>query len=225
MTWHMLSPLEVAKELSVDPAHGLDDGEATSRFVTHGPNELIERGGKSPWRILWEQFSATMVLILIGAGLLSVFLGKANEAISIFAIVILFGLLGFVQEYRAERAMAALKKMSVPQVRVRRNGMSHMISARDVTAGDVVLLEAGSVVPADLRLIEAVNLRIQESALTGEAEAVEKTTASFAKPNMVLGDRRNMAYMGTTVTYGRGAGLVTAVGMKAELDPLASGQK
>lgn len=222
MNWHMHSPAEVAKELVVDPACGLDDGEARARLTTHGLNELIERGGKSPWHILWEQFSATMVLILIGAGLLSVFLGKANESISIFAIVILFGLLGFVQEYRAERAMAALKKMSVPQVRVRRNGAAQMISARDVTIGDVVLLEAGSVVPADLRLIEAVNLRIQEAALTGEAEAVEKTISPFAKAEMALGDRRNMAYMGTTVTYGRGTGIVTAVGMQAELGKIAS---
>ena len=222
MNWHMHPPLEVAKELAVDPALGLDDGEALSRLKTHGLNELIERGGKSPWHILWEQFSATMVLILIGAGLLSVFLGKANEAIYIFAIVILFGLLGFVQEYRAERAMAALKQMSVPQVRVRRNGTAQMISARDLTPGDVVLLEAGSVVPADLRLLEAVNLRIQEAALTGEAEAVEKTTAPFEKANMALGDRRNMAYMGTTVTYGRGTGLVTEVGMKAELGKIAT---
>jgi Ca2+-transporting ATPase len=163
-----------------------------------------------------------MVLILIGAGLLSVLLGKANESISIFAIVILFGMLGFVQEYRAERAMAALKKMSVPQVRVRRNGAAQLISARDLTVGDIVLIEAGSVVPADLRLVEAVNLRIQEAALTGEAEAVEKTTALFDKADMALGDRRNMAYMGTTVTYGRGTGIVIAVGMKAELGKIAT---
>jgi Ca2+-transporting ATPase len=208
--------------LAVDPAHGLDNDAVRARLATHGPNELIERGAKSPWRILWEQFSATMVLILIGAGLLSIFLGKANESISIFAIVILFGLLGFVQEYRAERAMAALKQMSVPQVRVRRNGVTQMISARDLTVGDIVLLEAGSVVPADLRLIEAVNLRIQEAALTGEAEAVEKTISTFSAENMPLGDRRNMAYMGTTVTYGRGAGVVTGVGMQAELGKIAA---
>lgn len=222
MDWHRLSPLDVTHELAVDPAQGLDDGAVRSRLAAHGPNELIERGVKSPWRILWEQFSATMVLILIGAGLLSVFLGKANESISIFAIVILFGLLGFVQEYRAERAMAALKQMSVPQVRVRRTGVTQIISARELTVGDIVLLDAGSVVPADLRLLEAVNLRIQEAALTGEAEAVEKTTATFAAENMPLGDRRNIAYMGTTVTYGRGAGVVTAVGMQAELGKIAA---
>jgi len=165
---------------------------------------------------------ATMVLILIGAGTLSIFLGKANESISIFAIVILFGLLGFVQEYRAERAMAALKQMSVPQVRVRRNGTVQVISARDITVGDIVLLEAGNVVPADLRLIEAANLRIQEAALTGEAESIEKHTQALRKDDLPLGDRRNMAYMGTTVTSGRGAGVVTAVGMQAELGRIAA---
>lgn len=163
-----------------------------------------------------------MVLILIGAGTLSIFLGKANESISIFAIVILFGLLGFVQEYRAERAMAALKQMSVPQVRVRRNGTVQVISARDITVGDIVLLEAGNVVPADLRLIEAANLRIQEAALTGEAESIEKHTQALRKDDLPLGDRRNMAYMGTTVTSGRGAGVVTAVGMQAELGRIAA---
>ncbi len=220
--WHSRDLADMLQTLAVDPARGLDAAEATTRQQTHGPNELLEKGGKSPWRILWEQFSATMVLILIGAGVISILLGKANESISIFAIVILFGLLGFVQEYRAERAMAALKQMSVPQVRVRRNGTTQMISARDLTIGDIVLLEAGSVVPADLRLFEAVNLRIQEAALTGEAEAVEKTTKALAQENAPLGDRRNMAYMGTTVTYGRGTGVVIGVGMNAELGKIAT---
>ncbi len=210
------------RELGVEAARGLDDAQVAARLAQHGPNELIDRGAKSPWRILWEQFSATMVLILVGAGLISVFLGKANESISIFAIVVLFGLLGFVQEYRAEKAMAALKQMSVPTVRVRRNGAVREISARDVTVGDIVLLEAGNVVPADLRLIEATNLRVQEAALTGESEPVEKETGALSGDNLPLGDRRNMAYMGTVVTYGRGAGAVAGVGMQAELGKIAT---
>ena len=213
---------DALRELGVEAARGLDEAQVAARLAQHGPNELIDRGAKSPWRILWEQFSATMVLILIGAGLLSVFLGKANESISIFAIVVLFGLLGFVQEYRAEKAMAALKQMSVPTVRVRRNGAVKEISARDVTVGDIVLLEAGNVVPADLRLVEATNLRVQEAALTGESEPVEKETKALPGENLPLGDRRNMAYMGTVVTYGRGAGVVTGVGMQAELGKIAS---
>ena len=213
---------DALRELGVEAARGLDDAQVAARLAQHGPNELIDRGAKSPWRILWEQFSATMVLILVGAGLVSVFLGKANESISIFAIVVLFGLLGFVQEYRAEKAMAALKQMSVPTVRVRRAGAVREISARDVTVGDVVLLEAGNVVPADLRLVEANNLRVQEAALTGESEPVEKETHALSGDNLPLGDRRNMAYMGTVVTYGRGAGAVAAVGMQAELGKIAS---
>lgn len=219
--WHTLEVEQTLTALQVTPA-GLDETEVAARLQKYGPNELADKGSKNPWRILWEQFSATMVLILIGAGILSVLLGKANESISIFAIVVLFGLLGFVQEYRAERAMAALKKLSVPNVRVRRANRVQEISARELTVGDLVLLEAGNVVPADLRLIEANNLRIQEAALTGESEAVEKVTDAFAGADLPLGDRRNMGYMGTVVTYGRGVGTVTGVGMDAELGKIAA---
>jgi len=220
--WHLQSVDESIAELKVEPAQGLTTAEAERRLAEHGPNELLDKGAKSPWLILWEQFSATMVLILIGAGVLSIFLGKANESISIFAIVILFGLLGFVQEYRAERAMAALKQLSVPNVRVRRNGKVIELAAPALTVGDIVLLEAGNVVPADLRLLEANNLRIQEAALTGESEGVTKQTAALDKADAPLGDRRNMAYMGTTIEVGRGLGMVTAVGMEAELGKIAT---
>ncbi len=220
--WHLQSVAESITALAVDPTQGLTATEAQQRLAQHGPNELLDKGSKSPWRILWEQFSATMVLILIGAGVLSIFLGKANESISIFAIVILFGLLGFVQEYRAERAMAALKQLSVPNVRVRRNGKVETLAAPHLTVGDIVLLEAGNVIPADLRLLEANNLRIQEAALTGESEGVTKETDALDKADAPLGDRRNMAYMGTTVEVGRGLGAVTAVGMAAELGKIAT---
>lgn len=220
--WHLQSVDESIAELKVDPTQGLTTAAAEERLAEHGPNELLDKGAKSPWRILWEQFSATMVLILIGAGVLSIFLGKANESISIFAIVILFGLLGFVQEYRAERAMAALKQLSVPNVRVRRNGKIVELAAPQLTVGDIVLLDAGNVVPADLRLLEANNLRIQEAALTGESEGVTKQTDALDKADAPLGDRRNMAYMGTTIEVGRGLGLVTAVGMTAELGKIAT---
>ena len=220
--WHLQSVPESIAALEVDPTQGLATQEAERRLTEHGPNELIDKGSKSPWRILWEQFSATMVLILIGAGLLSIALGKANESISIFAIVILFGLLGFFQEYRAERAMAALKQLSVPNVRVRRNGKVVELGAPALTVGDIVLLEAGNVIPADLRLLEANNLRIQEAALTGESEGVEKATAALDRADAPLGDRRNLAYMGTTVEVGRGLGAVIAVGMNAELGKIAT---
>lgn len=220
--WYNVSAEATLEKLNVNRNQGLDSAEAAARMTQHGPNELTESGVKSPWRILWEQFTATMILLLLGAGVLSLVLGKANEAISIFAIVILFGLLGFIQEYRAEQAINALKKMSVPIVRVRRNGKVQEILAREVTIGEIILLDAGNVVPADLRLIESSTLRIQESTLTGESEPVEKEASNIDATDLPLGDRRNMAYMGTVVTYGRGVGVATAIGMNAELGKIAS---
>ena len=222
MNWYQLTTKDAGNELKSDLVHGLAQAEATARLTQYGPNELAEQGGRSPFKILWEQLTATMVLILVAAAVLSGFLGKWQEAIAILAIVLLFALLGFVQEYRAERAMAALKKLAVPNVRVRRDGTLRELPARELVPGDLVLLEAGNLVPADLRLVESVNLRIQEAALTGESEAVEKETEALEKADPPLGDRLNMAYMGTTVTYGRGMGLVTATGMQTELGNIAN---
>ncbi len=222
MNWHTLSQQHVIEALATHAERGLATSEAATRLARHGPNELIEGGAKSPWRILWEQFTAVMVLILIAAAGLSLFLGKYLEAGAILNIVVLFGLLGFFQEYRAERAIAALKKLAVPHVRVVRDGATTEISARELTPGDVVVLEAGNVIPADLRLIEAVNLRLQESALTGESEPVEKGTDPLPDGGVPIGDRVNMAYMGTLVTYGRGRGVVVETGMKTELGEIAS---
>ncbi len=220
MSWHQYR-LEDALRQTQSTLEGLSAQEAEARLARVGPNELKEKSVRSPWKILLEQFTATMVLILIAAGVVSALLGKWQEASAIFAIVLLFGLLGFFQEYRAEKAMAALKKLTVPKVRVERDGQVAEISARDLVPGDVVLLEAGNLVPADLRLIESINLRIQEAALTGESEAVEKDTHPLEKADLPLGDRANMAYMGTTVTYGRGTGLVIATGMQTELGHIA----
>jgi Ca2+-transporting ATPase len=220
-TWHTQSSGEIFQSLS-SSEKGLTQAEAKARLETHGPNELKERRGKSALVMLGEQFSETMVLILIAAAVISAFLGKGTETAAILAIVVLFAVLGFVQEYRAERAMAALKQLAVPLVRVRREGTVQELSARDLVPGDVVLLEAGNAVPADLRLVESAGLRIQEAALTGESEAVEKTVHPIPEPDLPLGDRRNMAYFGTAVTYGRGSGLVVATGMNTELGKIAS---
>ena len=198
--WHTQTVESVLRELNVDPDRGLSDDEAARRREQVGPNELIERGGKHPLRILWQQFTSTMVLILVVAAVVSGLLGKTTETVAIAAIVVLFGLLGFVQEYRAEQAMAALKKLAVPVVRVVRGGERRELSARELVPGDVVLLEAGSAVPADVRLVESANLRIQESVLTGESEAVEKSTDALAAESLPLGDRVNLGYMGTAVT-------------------------
>ncbi len=220
--WHQKELSTIQAELNVHLENGLTQAEATQRLATAGPNELQEKGWKSPWRILWQQISSVMVLILILAAVVSAFLGKATEAAAIAAIIVLFALLGFVQEYRAEQAMAALKRMSVPVVRARRDGRTTEISARELVPGDVVLLEAGNIVPADLRLAESANLRIQEAALTGESEPVEKETAVLAKADIPMGDRVNMAYMGTNVTYGRGVGLVVETGMNTQLGKIAT---
>lgn len=219
--WHTLDADNALSALDSDAQHGLQEHDAARRLAEIGPNELEERGGKPPLAILWEQFTSTMVLILIAAAMVSGFLGKPLETVAISAIVVLFGVLGFLQEYRAERAMAALKQLAVPLVHVRRGGVVEERSARDLVPGDVVLVEAGSIIPADLRLVESANLRIQEAALTGESEAVEKHTTALAEANLPLGDRRNMAYMGTMVTYGRGTGVVTATGMRTELGRIA----
>jgi len=205
--WHTLSADSVLRHWSSSEA-GLVATEAAERLRTHGFNTLTERLGKGPLAMLWDQFTETMVLILIAAGVISAFLGKGTETAAILAIVMLFAVLGFVQEYRAERAMAALKQLAVPVVRVRRDEELREMSARELVPGDIVLLEAGSAVPADLRLLESAGLRIQEAALTGESEPVEKTADAIPEAELPLGDRRNMAYLGTSVTYGRGSAVV-----------------
>jgi Ca2+-transporting ATPase len=220
--WHVREWSDVASALKTDVQRGLSLDEVGRRQAEYGPNELTDKGVKSPWRILWEQFTATMVIILIIAALVSALLGKVTESLSIFVIVFLFGILGFVQEYRAERAMAALRQMAAPVVRVKREGNLQEISARELVPGDVIYLEAGNVVPADGRLVETANLRTLESALTGESAPVEKEVRSIEQADAPLGDRHNMLYMGTVVTYGRGAAVVTATGMSAELGKIAS---
>ncbi len=202
--------------------YGLSQEEATKRLAEHGANELIERSLKSPWRILWEQFTATMVVILIIAAVISALLGDTKDTIAILAIVIINGLLGFRQEYKAEQAMAALKKMAIPTARVRRDGHIREISSRLLVPGDIIFLEAGNRVPADCRLIESVNLRVQEAALTGESEPIEKDAQFIALGDLPLGDHRNMVYMGTVVVYGRGSAVVIATGMNTQLGKIAS---
>jgi Ca2+-transporting ATPase len=218
--WHHQSLADAFATLNSGAA-GLSDAEALARQAIHGANELVEQHARRPLAILWEQFTNVMVLILIAAALLSLGLGKFLEAGAILAIVVLFAVLGFIQEYRAEQAIAALKKLAVPSVRAFRNGALCAISARDFMPGDVIALEAGNLVPADVRISESINLRIQEAALTGESEPVEKHTDAIGNADAALGDRKNMAYMGTTITYGRGSALVVATGMQTELGTIA----
>jgi Ca2+-transporting ATPase len=220
--WYKLETAQALESLRADALSGLREEDASQRLAEYGPNELVEGASRTPLRILWEQFTATMVLILLGAGLLSALLGEYKDALSIGAIVLLFGLLGFFQEYRAEKAIAALKRMSVPLVRVLRGGAVQEVSARLLVPGDILWVEAGSIVPADVRWLEVNQLRIQEAALTGESEAVEKTSPVLEGGDLPLGDRTNMGYMGTLVTAGRGKGLVVQTGMGSELGHIAS---
>ncbi|MBC6605485.1 cation-translocating P-type ATPase [Hymenobacter sp. BT188] len=219
--WHIKPREDVLSDLG-SLAKGLTDAEAAIRLTQHGPNALAKKRQKSPFKMLLRQFAETMVLILLVAALLSFFLGKTTEAVAILAIVLLFGLLGFFQEYRAERAMAALNRMIIPTVRVRREGTVREIPAKEIVPGDVVELEAGNVVPADLRVLDAFSLKVQEAALTGESEPVEKDAAPLVQKDMPIGDRRNMAYLGTVVTYGRGVGIAVATGMETELGKIAN---
>ena len=219
--WHTLTKEKVLAALQTSE-HGLNKEQVQLRLQQHGANELVESGRKSALRMLWEQLTETMVLILITAALASAFLGKTTETIAILAIVLLFAILGFVQEYRAEKAMQALRQLAVPVVRVRRDGELLTISAHELVPGDIVHLEAGSAVPADLRVLESVNLRVQEATLTGEAEAVEKRVEPLQHADLPLGDRSNMLYLGTSVSYGRGSAVVAATGMQTELGKIAS---
>ncbi len=221
MEWYRYTNDETASILDANLDNGLSAEETVRRQDKFGPNELVERRKKSPWRILIDQFREIMVIILIIAAIVSGILGEYVEVVVILAIVALNAILGFVQEYRAEQAMAALKKMSVPTVRVRRDGRVQEISSIDLVPGDIVLLEAGNLVPADCRVIEAVGLKTQEAALTGESEPVTKKNDVVEGENLQIGDQRNMIFMGTIVTYGRGTGIVTATGMQTELGNIA----
>jgi Ca2+-transporting ATPase len=219
--WHGLEINEALAQLDTDHENGLSRTEAAKRLSEYGPNELAEEDLKRPWVILWEQLTGIMVIILIVAAVVSGLLREFLDVAAIVMIIILNAVLGFTQEYRAEKAMAALKKLAVPTVRVRRGGHVDEISALELVPGDVILLEAGNSVPADARLVESNNLRVQESILTGESEPVEKSTDTVEGEHLPLGDRRNMVYMGTTVTYGRAVAVITGTGMDTELGNIA----
>ena len=218
--WHTLSSETVFTHLKSAPT-GLTGAEAAQRLAEHGPNELQAAHRISPWTILFEQFKNVLIVILLVATALSAFLGHGIEALAIAVIVLFAVLLGFVQEYRAERATEALRQMAAPTATALRDREEVEIPARALVPGDVVLLRAGDKIPADVRLIEAVNLQIEEAALTGESVPVEKYAAPLTNGELALGDRRNMAYAGTAATYGRGRAVVVATGMNTECGKIA----
>jgi len=220
--WHCIDCGEVARALGTDPVQGLAAEAAAQRLVRYGRNELRESRRRPPWRILLDQFADFMIVVLIAAAVVSGVIGEPQDTIAIIAILVLNAVIGFVQEYRAERAMAALKRIAAPSASVLRAGRRITLPAHELVPGDIVVLEAGNVIPADLRLTEAVRLKVNESALTGESAAVEKAVASLRDADAPLGDRRNMGYKGTVVSYGRGRGVVVATGMATELGRIAT---
>lgn len=233
--WYSLETANVIKSLG-SSQQGLSSEEAKKRLAEYGPNELKEEKKISPWKILLSQFKSALIIILLVAVVLSLVIGLINhvpgtgmpeeitDAIVIFVIVIACVILGFVEEYRSEKAMAALAKMAALTATVIRDGKETEIPSREIVPGDIIILSTGDKIPADLRLIEAYNLRSDEAPLTGESTSVEKVITPIAgDPSTVaIGDRRNMAYSGTTVVYGRGKGIATSTGMQTEFGKIAT---
>ena len=219
-SWHTLTVEEIFERLASGPS-GLTADEAAKRLQTHGPNELQARSHISPWSILFEQFKNVLIIILLLATALSAFLGHGVEAIAITAIVLFAVILGFIQEYRAERAIEALRELAAPAATVIRDGREERIPARDLVPGDLVLLATGDKVPADARLTEAVNLQTVEAPLTGESAPVEKQSKPLPDSQLPAADQRNMTFAGTAVTYGRGRALIVATGMATEFGKIA----
>ncbi len=219
--WYMMSVREVLQALRTDPVKGLDEREAEERFGRFGPNQLAKAPPEPLWRLFAAQFKDFLVLVLLAATALSGFMGEYADAATIMCIVIVNALLGCAQEYRAERSLEALKDLTAPEARVVRGGRERKAAAAGLVPGDIVWLEAGDRVPADIRLIEAVNLEIEESALTGESAPVKKGTDPVADRAAGPGDIKNTAYLGTSVTRGRGRGVVTATGMATEMGHIA----
>jgi len=219
--WHAREASELFAELKTSPEHGLAAADAARRLVEGGPNELAEAPRPTFVRMLLDQFNNFIVIILIVASLVSAIIGDYVEAGAIIAIVILNAVLGVIQERRAEEALAALRRMAAPEAHVIRDGHRELVPARELVPGDIVLLESGNYVPADLRLLESANLKIEEAALTGESLAVEKDARVTLRQDVPLGDRRNTAFMGTLVSYGRGRGVVTSTGMHTQIGLIA----
>ncbi len=218
--WHTLSPQEVLEHLRVRD-NGLTSAQAAERMAQYGPNALTEAPRPGFLAMLWDQFNNFIVMLLIVASVISALLGEWIDASAIMLIVLLNAVLGIIQERRAEEALAALKKLAAPEAHILRDGHRISVPARELVPGDIVYLEAGNHIPADVRLLEAVNLQVEEAALTGESLPVQKNAAMKLEKNIPLGDRRNTAFMGTTVTYGRGRGVVIGTGMRTQLGMIA----
>jgi Ca2+-transporting ATPase len=219
--WYALKADEVLNHLEVQDG-GLSSAEVEKRLEIYGPNQLKEAPRPGFLALLWAQLNNFVVILLIVASVISALLGDYVEAAAIMAIVVLNSVLGIVQEQRAEQALAALKKLAAPDAQVLRDGARRSVPSYNLVPGDIVFLEAGNFIPADLRLLEAINLRVEEASLTGESLAVQKNAATVLEKNVPLGDRKNTAFMGTVVNYGRGRGVVTSTGMHTQLGLIAT---
>jgi P-type Ca2+ transporter type 2C len=221
LSWHALEPEEILKQLSTPIESGLSGEEVKRRLDVYGPNQLIEAARISFWRMLWNQFNNFIIILLIVSAVISAILGDIKESAAILSIVILNAALGVIQERRAEDALSALKKLAAPEAQVVRDGRRQLILSPELVPGDIVILEAGNYVPADVRLLEAVNLRVEEAALTGESVPVQKDANIKLKADIPLGDRKNTAFMGTMISYGRGRGVVISTGMRTQIGLIA----
>jgi len=222
VTWHSLSTEDVLNQLDTKLEQGLSEAVAAERLGQFGPNQLAEKPRRSFVMLVLDQLKSFVILLLIAASIISAILGEWVDAGAIIAIVILNAVMGVVQESRAEEALAALKKMAAPDAQVMRGGKRLSVPAAQLVPGDIVFLEAGNFVPADLRLLESANLRVDEAALTGESVPVQKNAALVVDAESSLGDRKNTAFMGTVIAYGRGKGVVVSTGMHTQLGLIAT---
>lgn len=221
INWYSLEKEDISGKLNTDLENGLSSKTAKEQLNSFGYNELIGKEGITVWQMLLSQFKDFLVLILIGASLVSAVIGEMADAVVIILIVVLNAALGVIQESKANKALEALKKMAAPEAKVIRDGKIIEVPARELVPGDLVLLEAGNYVPADLRLVESVNLKIEEASLTGESVPAEKNAKIVFNNEVPLGDRNNSAFMSTVVTYGRGKGIVVGTGMNTEIGLIA----
>ena len=219
--WHSMTVEEVLADVMVDKKEGLSAREAVRRLTLTGPNRLTEKKRVSPLFIFFSQFTDFMVLVLIAAAIVSGFLKEYADALTIMTIIVVNAILGFIQEYRAERSLEALKKMVAPEARVIRDGQVGKIPAEALVPGDIVVIETGDIIPADLRIIAASQLAAGEAALTGESVPVKKQPEPVYPAATPLGDRKNMAYLGTAITRGKGTGVVVQSGMATEMGQIA----
>lgn len=220
--WYQLSPAETLERLQTQLEQGLSSNVARQRRSEYGSNELVETERRTGLKILVAQLRSSLVLLLVAVMIVSVFLGEFNDAVAVFAIILLNTLLGFWQDYQAEKSLAELKKLATPDVVVRREGTTVNVPAAELVPGDVVVLQTGYFVPADCRLVELTELAIDESALTGESVPIRKSIDSLEGPDLPLGDQVNLAFMGTMVVHGHALGVVTTTGMNTQLGLIAS---